>query len=74
MACACIERVDKMLAERNTELNVQFYTDGGPPTVIVSTLVKEPKRGAKASRMLATFCPFCGVSYELVERNQKAVQ
>lgn len=65
-ACDCIRLTNEALERHglNTELGVVYSLSGGPTTVGVETVVKEKRRGAKAARVLATHCPFCGLSYQ----------
>lgn len=55
--CECKERVNKKLAETNTQLdyNLMCETD-----VFVSTIKLDEKKRGRPTRMLATYCPFCG--------------
>jgi hypothetical protein len=48
----------------NTKLGVVYRLDGGPTTIGIETMVKEKRRGARATRIVASHCPFCGIAYE----------
>lgn len=72
MACDCIATIQAKLDERNTLLIVA----GGvncPERVVLWTEKAQAGRGKpKASRVLATFCPFCGVRYQPDVATRKA--
>lgn len=61
---ACFDKIDEMLAERNTRLEFPIML-GSDQTALpmVRTEQIETGRGKKkACGMFATFCPFCGES------------
>ena len=68
MPCSCISDMDAKLGPYNTRLAVTFGfpRNGGPsftrPT-IQTEKIESRKRGS-AALALASYCPFCGVSYE----------
>lgn len=65
MACDCITAVDAMLAERNTRIMLPITFGGGPVRPMIVTEQIEKGRGKpRPCGMFATFCPFCGESYE----------
>lgn len=60
--CDCIETTDGFLAEHGTSLVTNLLSK--PLRVVVATYYSGPKkRGARASTMLASYCPFCGERY-----------
>ena len=63
--CGCADRVDAMLADRNTRLMFPLVL-GGDQTrrvMIVTEQIEKGRGKSKAIGMFATFCPFCGKSY-----------
>jgi len=60
---------DAALAEHNTELGfVAISTDQGYSYRIgLATNLREKRRGAKPARIVAEYCPLCGVRYQPVE-------
>ena len=66
MACNCIALTDAALAEHNTELGVihLMSAPGWQQRIAITTNVLVKRRGAKPVRIVAKFCPLCGVSYE----------
>jgi hypothetical protein len=61
MMCDCIKTVGEDLKAYNAGLVVNMI---GPPRAIVETYVLKPKRGFRAPKMFASFCPFCGEKYQ----------
>jgi hypothetical protein len=63
MTCNCFDDVCKKLNEHNGTMLLSNMLDK-QPRAIVSTFYAGPKkRGARASIMLANYCPFCGEKY-----------
>jgi len=58
--CDCMKSVNEDLKAHNVGLVCNLI---GPPRAIVETYVLKPKRGFRAPKMFATFCPFCGEKY-----------
>ena len=62
--CDCIKRLDEFLLRRNTQLVVDMFTDGTrPESIALRTQLIVKKRGARPVRILASYCPICGVPY-----------
>lgn len=62
--CNCIEVVDEKLSGRNTRLaKALVFSQPAGERLMIATEVLEKKRGAKATVMFPSFCPFCGVKY-----------
>ncbi|WP_116791374.1 hypothetical protein [Achromobacter dolens] len=63
-ACQCRERIDALLAERNTRV-MQVFTlgvnDFGMPWPVATEQVEKGRGKKKASLLFASYCPFCGV-------------
>jgi len=60
--CDCIERINKKLAERNTELSTCFSLDspGMKHELLVATNKVDKTKKGRVILATATFCPFCG--------------
>jgi len=62
--CDCIRMTNEALQDRGLELDVMWFISNPIKTVIpVYTLLKEKRRGQKAIKISANFCPFCGEKY-----------
>lgn len=62
--CDCIKKVDEKLAERNTRLTQAIVCGNhSAPTIMLQTEIMEKKRGARATTVLLSYCPFCGEKY-----------
>jgi hypothetical protein len=65
--CTCADKIDEKLAERNTRLTRAFvFSPRHPdnPNIFVETEQVEKGRGKqKATKMFASYCPFCGEEY-----------
>lgn len=53
----CIDKANARLLEYNTRLSSNLMN---PNTIFVETERVTPRRGSRAKRVIATFCPFCG--------------
>ena len=69
MACECIRLLNETLASRNAVLvvhqscSIDTGTLGAPMATIAVCPLKLKKRG-RLPVLVASFCPFCGRSYE----------
>ena len=62
--CDCIEKVNGLLADRNTRLKEPIVFGNRPgPNLMIETEIIEKKRGARVTSMFASYCPFCGEKY-----------
>lgn len=61
MACDCINKMNELLQPHNAALVTNILST---PKAFVETYVLAPKRGAKAPKVQATYCPFCGAKYD----------
>jgi len=57
--CDCVDQIDAKLADRNTKLNLEVFSER---CVVESMKIDSKKRGAPV-RVLASYCPFCGKKY-----------
>lgn len=66
MTCDCIATIDAKLAERNTRimLPIMLGADQTPRPMIVTDQIQSGRGKPKACGLFATFCPFCGTSYQ----------
>lgn len=64
MTHECFDRVDAMLAERNTRLTfpIMLGDDQAPRPMILTEQIETGRGKKKFVGMFATFCPFCGVN------------
>lgn len=61
--CNCIQKTNKLLAERNTMLDTKMsinFETGKTRSVFMVPTKKINSRGAKATLVRANFCPLCG--------------
>jgi hypothetical protein len=67
VGCECIEQTDKLLAEHNTRLGLNFQWDRKTgvctSSIAIQTEIVTKKRGARPMALLATFCPICSRRY-----------
>lgn len=57
--CKCIAKVDRDLAKYNTVLVTTLFSQ----QALLRTEKLDAKKRGKASTILASFCPFCGIPY-----------
>jgi len=72
--CGCRERIDAGLAQHNTKVEPIFSLSAnhvGMPWPIATVQIEKGRGKLKASTILASFCPFCGVSLRLPEVGAK---
>lgn len=65
--CDCIKETNALLAEHNAAIVTNLFSS---PKAFVETYVVKPKRGFKAPKLQASYCPFCGVKYEEGKANE----
>jgi len=58
--CDCISTMNGELKAYNMAITTNLI---GPQGALVETYVLKPKRGFRAPKLFATFCPFCGEKY-----------
>lgn len=58
--CDCITATNRDLAEYNCAIVTNLL---GPSRAFVETYVLKAKRGFRAPKLQASYCPFCGVKY-----------
>ena len=64
-ACGCRERIDAGLAEHNTRVESIYILSGshlGMPWPIATAQIEKGRGKPKATTIIASHCPFCGVS------------
>lgn len=66
-ACGCAERVNALLKPQGQELNLSLRMVDGEfvARAVVETVrtFAAPRRRKPPPRLIASFCPFCGVIY-----------
>ena len=65
--CDCIKLTNEALAKTNDQLRTMHLFDGRGPRLYVETTPLERKRGQKDKKIIATYCPFCGVEPDPLE-------
>lgn len=65
MSCDCINHVNGLLSEQNTQLVATIF--GEPRKVVVETVKIDSKKRGRPPAMLASYCPFCGEEYAKAE-------
>jgi len=66
--CDCLDRLNDALAEKNTEIIYAIdIRDGALLGVYLQTEKIDPKKQGRRSKLIASFCPFCGRKYEVAE-------
>lgn len=66
--CNCIALVEKSLQTTNTILDIPItfnYGQFSANRLTIATLKRDSKKREKASRIFASYCPFCGKKYRL---------
>ena len=65
--CECIERVNTAMRNQgqNQEVtaSIRLRPEGVFAFAVIETEKVDPRRRTKDPRLIATFCPFCGVKY-----------
>jgi hypothetical protein len=56
----CTERINALLAPKNTILAVAFSIDSARELVMLTTVKADTKKRGKPATLFASFCPFCG--------------
>lgn len=60
--CRCAEKVNRLLAKQNRELVLSYRLSTNLVQCVVETARIEGRR-SRPTRLVASFCPFCGVEY-----------
>lgn len=61
MTHRCLKAADKSLAPKNTRLSYAFDILAGNARLIVATEKIDSVRRGKPVKIMASYCPFCGV-------------
>lgn len=65
--CGCIDKIDKLLAAKNTGVDVgltlNFETGIQGDCLLIGTYKHDSKKKGKALNLFAQYCPFCGRKY-----------
>ena len=71
--CQCIDLTNAALSEHNTELATRIIMteQTWSKRIEITTEVAEPRRGAKPVRIVARYCPLCGVSYSAAPASEE---
>lgn len=59
-ACRCFAEVNARLSEHNGEIETNLFGTPGA-VILISVVKKDAKVRKKPPRLIASFCPFCGV-------------
>jgi len=66
-ACGCLDKVNKALAEKNTQVDtcftMNFTTGEQGEALMLSSSKVDPKKRGKALRVETNYCPWCGAKY-----------
>lgn len=65
--CSCITETDKMLVAHNATVVATFGLFGAPRRVSLEVEKLDSKKRARPPRLIASYCPFCGVKYRTGE-------
>jgi hypothetical protein len=69
--CKCLEKVDAQLAKQGAELDISFAIPEMYCRPVIATQRKDPRSRVKLSRLIASFCPFCGKEYPNRDKARK---
>lgn len=64
MACNCQAEMDKQLVKHNTALDYTISLNRGYIGVNISTVKVDSSKRGKPRKVVASFCPFCGIRYK----------
>jgi hypothetical protein len=76
--CNCIDLINQQLKDRNTRIYTPIFWDpkenlySKQAALIVTEKIDSHKRG-QPSRLIASFCPFCGKPYQDEKPGSKTV-
>jgi hypothetical protein len=73
-SCGCVSKINKLIETRGMKLVISYNMVEKEGRAVVSTERLNPSSRSSKFFMAATYCPFCGESYDQTCKRKRATQ